>query len=187
MIFDGWQPVGRTLLLGTLAYVALVLLLRASGKRTLSKMNAFDFVVTVALGSTLASILTSRNLSLVQGVTALALLIALQLVNTFAAVRWPGYQRLLKAQPTLVFFNGRFLDDALRRQRVTRDEVIAAMRQQGMSRPEEVDAVVLETEGSLSVLKHGAGSAEALARLGVDTRDEAGTSAASASNPGRLS
>ena len=104
MVNSGWGPVGRTLILGVCAYMALVFLLRVSGKRTLSKMNAFDFVVTVALGSTLATILLSKNVSLVQGVAALALLIALQFVNTFLAVRYDGYQKLLKAQPTLVFF-----------------------------------------------------------------------------------
>jgi uncharacterized membrane protein YcaP (DUF421 family) len=77
------------------------------------------------------------------------------------------YQRLLKAEPTLVFFRGRPLDDALRRQRLSRDEVLDAIRQQGIAQPDQVDAVVLETEGSLSVLKSGAGTAEALAGLGI--------------------
>lgn len=86
MIFDGWAPVIRTLLLGTLGYTALVALLRVSGKRTLSKMNAFDLVVTVAFGSTLASMLTSRTVSLAQGIVALALLILLQAINTSLSV-----------------------------------------------------------------------------------------------------
>jgi uncharacterized membrane protein YcaP (DUF421 family) len=168
IFFDGWAPVARTLVLGVLAYAALVLVLRASGKRTLSKMNAFDFIVTVALGSTLAAMLTARDVSLAQGVAALGLLVVLQYVNTFVAVRWPGYQRLLKAQPTLVFFRGRPLEAAMRRQRLTHDEVLAAIREQGFTHPEQIDAVVLETEGSLSVLKSDAASPQALARVGVD-------------------
>ena len=55
MFFDSWAGLGRVLVVGVLAYSALVLLLRISGKRTLTKMNAFDLVVTVALGSTLAT------------------------------------------------------------------------------------------------------------------------------------
>jgi uncharacterized membrane protein YcaP (DUF421 family) len=168
MIFDGWTPVGRTLVLGLLAYFALVLLLRISGKRTLSKMNAFDFVVTVALGSTLASVLLVEKVSLVQGVTALGLLIALQLVNTFVAVRWPWYQRLLKAEPTLVFYRGRLLEDPMLKQRVTREEILAAIRAHGYADPAQVGAVVLETEGTLSVIGSDAGSPDALARLGVN-------------------
>lgn len=67
MFFDGWTGLLRVLVVGTLAYAALVLLLRVSGKRTLSKMNAFDLVVTVALGSTLATVLLSRDVALAEG------------------------------------------------------------------------------------------------------------------------
>jgi uncharacterized membrane protein YcaP (DUF421 family) len=168
MFFDGWAPIVRTLVLGLLAYVSLVVLLRVSGKRTLSKMNAFDFIVTVALGSTLASVLTSKSVSLVQGVMALALLILMQLVSTFLAVRSDWYQRLIKAQPTLIYFRGEFLEDAMRKQRITREEILAAMRQQGAAVPEDVDAVVLETEGSLSVLRQNASSPDSLEQLGVN-------------------
>ncbi|WP_442508836.1 DUF421 domain-containing protein [Novipirellula sp. SH528] len=174
MIFDGWAPVVRTLVLGTLSYLALVFLLRLSGKRTLSKMNAFDLVVTVAFGSTLASILTSRQVSLTQGVLALGLLVLLQLVNTFLAVRYSGYQTLIKAQPTLIFFQGQFLTDAMRKQRVSQEEVLAAMRQHGVAEPNEVDAVVIETEGSLSVLAKNASSLDALDRVGVSTSGSLG-------------
>jgi len=72
---------------GVLAYVALVVFLRVSGKRTLSKMNAFDLVVTVALGSTLATVLLSKDVALAEGVLAFALLISLQFVVTWSSVR----------------------------------------------------------------------------------------------------
>ncbi len=176
MIFDGWTPVLRTLVLGTLAYASLVVLLRVSGKRTLSKMNAFDFIVTVALGSTLASILTSRQVSLVQGGVALSLLVFLQLANTFLAVRSAWYSRLIKSQPTLVFFRGQYLIDAMRKQRITRQEVLAAMRAGGVTEPGDVDAVVIETEGSLSVLRDHARSKQSLTELGVDVGDSMGRS-----------
>lgn len=172
MFFDGWMPITRTLVLGTLGYTALVFLLRVSGKRTLSKMNAFDFVITVAFGSALASMLTSKQVSLLQGVLALALLVLLQYINTFLSVRIDWYRRMIKSQPTLLYFDGNFLADALRKQRVTQEEVIAAMRQQGFTEPSEVDAVVIETEGSLSVLGKNAASAEALERVGVDANGQ---------------
>ena len=64
MLFDSWVGLGRVIVAGILAYAGLILLLRISGKRTLSKMNAFDLVVTVALGSTLATVLLSRSVAL---------------------------------------------------------------------------------------------------------------------------
>ncbi|QEG38808.1 DUF421 domain-containing protein [Roseimaritima ulvae] len=168
MFFDGWAPVVRTLVVGAVAYAALIGILRASGKRTLSKMNAFDFIVTIALGSTLASALTSQNVSLVQGVTALGLLVFLQLVSTWLAVRYTWYSGLIKSEPTLVFFQGRYLRDAMKKQRITQEEILAAMRQNGIAQPSEVAAVVIETEGTLSVIPEGPASAEELRNLGVE-------------------
>ena len=92
MLFDSWAGLGRVLLVGTLAYVALVLLLRISGKRTLSKLNAFDLVVTVALGSTLATVLLSKSVALAEGVLALGLLILLQYVIAWLSA-WASTSR----------------------------------------------------------------------------------------------
>jgi uncharacterized membrane protein YcaP (DUF421 family) len=153
MFFDSWIGLGRVLVVGTLAYAALVLLLRVSGKRTLSKMNAFDLVVTVALGSTLATVLLSKSVALVEGVLAFALLIGLQLAITWLSIRSERFQSWIKAQPALLLHGGRYLDEALRRERVTREEVEAAIRSQGIAAREAVDAVVLETDGSFSVLR----------------------------------
>ncbi|QDS91748.1 hypothetical protein FF011L_04830 [Roseimaritima multifibrata] len=168
MFFDGWAPVVRTLVLGTIGYAALILILRVSGKRTLSKMNAFDFIVTIALGSTLASALTSQSVSLVQGITALGLLVLLQLVSTWLAVRYRWYSKLVKSEPALVFFQGRCLREAMKKQRVTKEEILAAMRQSKIAQPSEVAAVVIETEGTLSVIPEGPASAEELRNLGID-------------------
>jgi uncharacterized membrane protein YcaP (DUF421 family) len=152
MFFDTWQGIARTLLVGTLAYLALVVLLRVSGKRTLTKMNAFDFVVTVALGSTLATILLSKDVALAEGIGAFALLIALQFTVTWLSVRSGAVRRLVKSEPTLLFHRGQMLEAALRRQRVTAEEIRAAIRAGSQSHLEEVEAVILETDGTFSVL-----------------------------------
>lgn len=152
MFFDTWAALGRVLVIGPLAYTALVLLLRISGKRTLTKLNAFDLVVTVALGSTLATILLSKSVSLAEGVLALALLIALQFAITWTSVRSERVQKLVKAEPTLLLHRGQFLDRAMRAQRVTREEVLALLRASGQTEPSKIGAVVLETDGSFSVL-----------------------------------
>ncbi|HEV7251743.1 MAG TPA: YetF domain-containing protein [Mesorhizobium sp.] len=153
MFFDSWSDLGRVLVVGTLAYVSLVLILRISGKRTLSKLNAFDLVVTVALGSTLSTVLLSKDVSLAEGVLALSLLIFLQFVITWTSVRSEGFQNAVKSEPTLLLHNGQFLEGAMRKQRITRDEVLAALRASGTQSPENTAAVVLETDGSLSVIQ----------------------------------
>ncbi|GHH43948.1 DUF421 domain-containing protein [Streptomyces candidus] len=128
------------------------MVVRLSGKRTLAKMNAFDLAVTVALGSTLATILLNRSVSLAEGALALALLVILQFVNAKAAVRFRTFRRLIKAEPTLLLSEGRMLAEAMAGQRVTENEVRQAIRSQGIGTVEDVTAVVLETDGSFSVL-----------------------------------
>ena len=152
MFFESWSGVGRVLLVGSLAYFALVFILRVSGKRTLSKLNAFDLVVTVALGSTLATVLLSKDVALVEGVVAFALLIFLQYVMAWWSVRSHRFETLIKSEPTLLVRSGEFLERAMRQQRITREEVEAAMRGDGTRSPADVAAVVLETDGSISVI-----------------------------------
>lgn len=101
-IFDGWGPIVRILVVGSMAYVALVVLLRMSGKRTLARMNSFDFVITVALGATFGRILTTRSVPLLEAVTAFALLITLQYVVTSLQIRSRKFSRLVTAEPTLL-------------------------------------------------------------------------------------
>jgi uncharacterized membrane protein YcaP (DUF421 family) len=156
--FSGWESILRTLLVGVLAYIALVTLLRLSGKRTLSKLNAFDLIVTVALGSTLASALLTKDVSLADGMLAFGLLIALQFVVTWSSVRLRWVRRLVTGQPLMLMYRGEFLRDALLRARVTDEEVRAAIRSAGITFLRDVEAVVLETDGSFSVVRRSSGS-----------------------------
>lgn len=167
MLFQGWTILLRTLVVGALAYVSLVVVLRVSGRRTLSKMNAFDLVVTVALGSTLATILLSRDVALAEGVVALALLVGLQYVITWSSVRTRWIRRLVTGEPILLLYRGEFLPDALRKARVTHDEVRAAVRSAGLAAMEDVQAVVLETDGSFSVIRPGTSGSSSLAGVEI--------------------
>jgi uncharacterized membrane protein YcaP (DUF421 family) len=152
MLFDSWTGLGRILIVGTLAYAALVLLLRISGKRTLTKLNAFDLIVTVALGSTLATVLLSSSVALAEGVAALALLILLQYLIAWLSVRSPTFQSLIKSEPRLLMHRGRYLYGAMKAERITREEILAALRASGAADVSRIAAVVLETDGTLSVI-----------------------------------
>ena len=151
MFYDDWFGLVRVVIVGTCAYLALIALLRISGKRTLAKLNAFDFVITVALGSTLATVLLSSSVALAEGVTALGVLIGLQYLVAWASVRSRRVERLVKSEPALVYRNG-FLHDAMRQERVTVNELSQAARGQGYTDLSKVSAVVLETDGTFSIL-----------------------------------
>ena len=152
MFFDNWWNLLRILVIGVCIYVWLIVLLRVAGKRALSKMNAFDWILTVAMGSTLATVLLNKSVALVEGMLAFVLLIGLQLIVAIAAVRSKKFSRLIKSQPTLLFYRGNFLDQQMRSEHVSREEILQMIRSNGSGKLEDVAAVVIETNGELSVL-----------------------------------
>lgn len=152
MFFDSWLGLLRVLIIGAAAYAALIGLLRISGKRTLGKMNAFDLVVTVALGSAFATLVLDKSVPLAEGVLAFALLIALQFGITWLSVRSAFVRSLVKSEPSLLVQNGSYLENAMRAQRVTQAEIEAALRDHGLADIGQAAYVVLETDGRLSVV-----------------------------------
>lgn len=159
VFFDGWEGLARTLAIGVMAYVVMITFLRISGKRTLSKMNAFDLIVTVALGSTLATVLLSKDVALAEGAVAFAVLIGLQFIVTWSSVRARWVRKLVTGEPRMLYYRGELLSDSLRKARVTVDEVEAAVRSSGMAALDDAESVVLETDGSFSVIKRQQGEA----------------------------
>lgn len=152
MFFDSWTGLLRVMIVGVFAYAALIAFLRISGKRTLAKLNAFDLVVTVALGSILASIILNKSVALLEGLLALSLLIALQFAITWLSVRAEWFSDLIRAEPTLLLYKGHVVAEAMRKQRVTHDDLLSAIRAQGVGDMGAITAVILETDGSISVV-----------------------------------
>jgi uncharacterized membrane protein YcaP (DUF421 family) len=152
IFFDSWSKLGRSLILAVLAYGALVILLRVSGKRTLSKMNVFDFVFVVALGSTLAATILSTDTTLADGILAFIALIALQIFLSWLCVTSHKVDHFVNGEPALLLHRGQFLTEAMQRERVTKEEVLAAVRNIGLTTLDEIDSVVLETDGTFSVV-----------------------------------
>lgn len=173
MFFDDWSALGRIALTGIVIYSAVVFFLRVSGKRTLSKWNAFDFIVTIALGSTLAASVLSKETTIFEGLLGLILLIGLQFAVTWLSVRSSTVRHVLKSQPTLLLYEGRFQREAMRRERVTESEVRAALRSHGHSTVDHAAAVVLETDGTFSVIAdlHTSPSSTLVDVSGIDDVD----------------
>lgn len=165
-----WDSFIRIVTVGVLAYIGLMVFLRTSGKRTLTKLNAFDLVVTVALGSTLATVLMDSSISLWEGLTAFAVLIVLQYLITFTAVRSSWFNDLIKSEPRLLFLEGEFLKQAMRKERVKDIEIMQAIRNSGEGDLQNIKAVILETDGSMSVISNTAGSA--LANVKRETKKD---------------
>ncbi len=159
MFFDNFFALLRVVVVAVLAYTALVAAVRIAGKRSLAKLNAFDLIVTVAFGSTLATVLLSKSVTLAEGVLAFAMLAGLQYAVARASIRWRWFRQVVRAEPRLLLENGELRRDAMAAERVTHDEVLAALRQHGLGQIGDAAAMVLETDGSLSVIARTQGDA----------------------------
>jgi uncharacterized membrane protein YcaP (DUF421 family) len=152
IIFQDGRSIIRIVVMSVCAYMALIFLLRLSGKRALGQMNAFDFVVTVAIGSTLSSVIISKDVTLAEGVTALGMLILLQYVLTRISLTFPAVEKLVKAQPSTLVKQGVMLKDCMHKERVTKDEIYSALRQGHMDDLEQVKSITLEANGQMTVV-----------------------------------
>lgn len=157
IFFDSWEKLGHLALLALLSYVALVILLRVSGKRTLSKLNVFDFVFVVALGSTLASTILNADTTLADGITTFVALMGLQIMLSWLCVTSHRVDHWVNGEPTLLMHKGNFLNDAMRRERVTKEEVLSSIRNVNVKTFDEIDSVILETDGTFSIVWQNVG------------------------------
>ena len=167
IFFDSWGGLFRTGITAILLYFFLVLAIRVLGKRSTSKMNNFDWIVTVALGSITGSAILLKDVVLFEGFFAVAMLLGLQFAFTAISSRseWAG--RMLRSNPSLLVYKGEYLNERMRRERISREEVEGAVRRSGFSNLDQVWAVVLESNSELSVVGKREGEALAVLR-GVD-------------------
>ena len=154
-----WGDLGRIILIGILAYLALIIMLRIAGKRTLTQLNAFDLVITVSIGSVFATILLDKTISIFDGLAAFFVLIALQWVFSKTTTKTSKVSNFIKGEASILFFRGEYFKDVMESERIEKQEIIQAMRMQGKGRMDEVEAVILESNGQLSVLSKSEGDA----------------------------
>lgn len=157
LLFKNWESVWHVAICSILAYFVLFLFIRISGKRTLAKLTAFDFVVTITLGSTLSSMILVK-VTLAEGAVALAIIIVLQYVLAWSAMKSKTVEKIINSSPTMVFYRGKFLEDAMEKEVLTREEIYAEIRKYRMLDVDQVEAVVMELNGELTVIKKSDGT-----------------------------
>lgn len=159
LFFEDWPSFWHVALCAAIAYITLFIFIRISGKRTLAKLNAFDFVVSVTLGSTLSSMILGKVV-LANGALALAVIILLQYILAWSARSSVKMERIINSSPTLVFYNGEFIPEALEKEVITKEEIYAEIRKFRIHRMEDVKAVVMELNGEFTVVKKSSGGTE---------------------------
>jgi len=153
IFFDGWEGLIEIAVTVPVLYVAIILFIRMSGKRSTSKMNNFDWIVTVAMGSLVASGVISADVSIAETLLSIAMLLLCQYVLTSLVCRFDGLRDFVKPDPRTLVEDGELVPEAMAAERVTKEEVMAALRQHGLQNLDEAKCVILETNASLSVIR----------------------------------
>jgi uncharacterized membrane protein YcaP (DUF421 family) len=168
MFFDSWDAVLHTAVRSAVAYLVIIAALRVLGEQVLAKMTAYDLIVTIALGSIVASIPLSES-SLAEGMTAMFVFIGLQEGIRFAQARSRKVRKLVTEEPRVVVWDGRLLHDRIERWNLTEQEIRAALRRAGVAAYSECQAVVLENDGEWSVVRRRDCGHDRSALDGLDT------------------
>ena len=163
--FDTSDSLLRIVVSVPILYCAIIASIQFSGKRTSSKMNSFDWIVTVALGSLLSSGIMLKDVYLVEVLLAVGMLVALQHLLTKLTARYRTIAKIVKSEPVLLLRDGQMLTDAMCQERIGEEEIVAAIRASGAATLGAVMAVILETDATLSVLLHDASTGEGVSTL----------------------
>lgn len=165
MWFDDWASLGQILIKAVIGFAALVALFRVAGKRSIAKLNAFDLVLVFTVGSILATTILNTDTTISEGLLALVLLVGLQWLTAWLATRSGSFRTVIKSQPTLLAYDGEMLKANMKQERIAEVEVQSALRQHGIHDIKQVKAVILETEGEISVLATNDGDPTASLRI----------------------
>ena len=147
-----WEAAAATVIGLACIYAAVIIATRIAGLRSFAKMSSFDFAMTVAVGTLIASTAIARDPPLLQGVAALVALYLLQFAVARLRVRFERFKNWVDNTPVLLVENGRILDENLRRERVTHEELRSAVRAAQLSSMSRVAAAVMETTGDISII-----------------------------------
>ena len=146
----------RGAILGTIALVWVILVIRLIGLRTFSKMTAFDFVITLATGSLLAAAATVTSwTALVQALSAIVTLLIAQVLLAMSRRKSRRFQLLLENDPIMLMFEGKILEGALAETRVSKSDILNKLRGANIKDMSQVQSMVLESTGDISILSGG--------------------------------
>lgn len=146
-----WESLFAIILSGIGIYAAVILFTRISGKRSFSKMSSFDFAMTVAIGSIIASTLLSKSITLPEGVVGLGSIYGLQLLIAFLR-RFHIVTKIVDNSPLLLMDGPNILEDNLKSAGVTHGDLRSKLREANVLNFSQIKAVVFETTGDISVL-----------------------------------
>ena len=154
-IFTSLDIVLPTIVSAILIYILIIVYTRIFGLRSFSKMSSFDFAMTIAVGSLLASTIVTKGTTVMQGGVALFSLYFLQTAIAFMRRKVSWFSSAVDNQPLLLMHGAHVLHDNLRKAHLSETDLQAKLREANVLNYQQVRAVVFETTGDISVLHGG--------------------------------
>lgn len=149
-----------------LVYAFLVAALRLGGRRELAQLNSFDLVVLLTISNTVQNAIIGNDNSLLGGLIGAATLVLVNTVVVRYLYRHPALERRLEGGPVWLVRDGKIIGENLRRELVSEEELLAAIRRQGVDSVAQCDQVILEASGTITVIpRRPTALEEVLARL----------------------
>jgi uncharacterized membrane protein YcaP (DUF421 family) len=134
-------------------YLFVLVVFRISGKRSLSQITTFDFILLLIIGEATQQALLGNDFSIINACVVIGTLITLESVFSWLEGRWPALGRVMGSLPVVVLENGKLLEDRARREGVTVSEILAAGREKhGLERLDQFKYAILERHGGISVV-----------------------------------
>ena len=151
-IFELTMPWYEIVLRGALIYLALLVLLRLSGKRTVGQFTPFDLLVLVLLGDAVQGAMIADDRSVTGGVILVTTLLALNWLAGFLSARSRGVDQWLEGSPVLLIREGTLYEEMLRKSNISHSDLKESIRKAGCIRVEDVRLGVLETDGHITIV-----------------------------------
>lgn len=138
----------------TVIFILVIITLRLLGKRELGELSPYELVMLMLIPEIVSQGLSGEDYSLTGAAVGMATLFILVFANSLLSFRFTRYKDLLEGRPVVLYYQGKFLTDAMDRERVTADEIMTEIRTIGYEKMEQIKWVVLEPDGNLSCIPH---------------------------------
>lgn len=135
-------------------YLVLTLVIRLMGKRQLGEMEPAEFVVAMLIADLAAVPMQDGGIPLLSGIIPILTLLGLQFLLAAGSLRWVWFRRLLCGKPVMLIHEGKISIDALRKARITLDELSEHLREKDVLEISNVQYAILETNGQISVFPY---------------------------------
>jgi uncharacterized membrane protein YcaP (DUF421 family) len=142
-----------TVLRSAAVYIFLMIVFRISGKRSLSQITTFDFILLLIISEATQQALVGKDFSFINTAVVIVSLVVLDIIFSRMEGRWPAFGRVVGSLPVVVVEHGRLLDDRAKQEGITLSEILAAGREHhGLERLEQFKYAILERHGGISVV-----------------------------------